>query len=105
MSGLPETLEELSARLDALEGRVGKLEQGGAAQARSEAPASTAAAVLGPPPELPTGEQITGMFLLLGKSMLGIAGAYLLRALAESSVLPHLVIAAVAIAYAVAWLV
>ena len=104
MNGLPETLEELSARLDALERRVGKLEQRGAASARPEAPA-TMAAVLGPPPDLPSGEQITGAFLLLGKSMLGIAGAYLLRALAESAVLPHLLIAAVAIAYAVAWLV
>jgi len=37
--------------------------------------------------------------------MLGIAGAYLLRALAESSVLPRMVIAAVAIIYAIAWLV
>ncbi len=37
--------------------------------------------------------------------MLGIAGAYLLRAVAESSSLPKTAVAAVAIAYALAWLV
>src|SRR5205814_3030101 len=41
----------------------------------------------------------------LGKSMLGIAGAYLLRAMAESGVLSRWLIAAVAIGYAIAWLV
>jgi hypothetical protein len=42
---------------------------------------------------------------VLGKAMLGIAGAYLLRAVAESSSLPRAAVAAVAIAYAIAWLV
>ena len=37
--------------------------------------------------------------------MLGIAGAYLLRAVAESSSLPKTAVAAVAIAYALGWLV
>jgi hypothetical protein len=37
--------------------------------------------------------------------MLGIAGAYLLRAVAESNVLPSTAVAAVAIVYALAWLV
>ena len=44
------------------------------------------------------------MFPLLGRAMLGIAGAYALRAIAESSSLPKLAIAGVAIVYAVAWL-
>jgi len=103
MNELPETLEQLSARVDALERRVRDLEHGATSPARSEVPAATA--ILGPGPELPSGEQVTGAFLLLGKSMLGIAGAYLLRAVSESGVLPHLLIAAVAIAYAIAWLV
>ena len=64
-----------------------------------------AAAAFGAAPDLPSGEQISSAFLLLGKSMLGIAGAYLLRALAESNLLPRLLIAAVAIAYAIGWLV
>ena len=37
--------------------------------------------------------------------MLGIAGAYLLRAVAASNVAPRTVVAAMAIAYAFAWLV
>ena len=41
-----------------------------------------------------------GAFSVLGKAMLGIAGAYLLRAVAESSSLPRLAVAAVAIVYA-----
>jgi hypothetical protein len=45
------------------------------------------------------------MFPVLGKAMLGIAGAYLLRAVAESSWLPQTAVAAAAIAYALGWLV
>jgi hypothetical protein len=57
-----------------------------------------------------TGERLSdsiagGTFSLLGKAMLGIAGAYLMRALAESSSLPRTAVAAAAIAYALAWLV
>ncbi len=54
---------------------------------------------------VPSGEQVSGAFLILGKSMLGIAGAYLLRAVAASGVMPRLLITSVAIAYAIAWLV
>ena len=42
---------------------------------------------------------------MLGKAMLGIAGAYLLRAVEESTSLPKLGVAAIAIAYAMLWLV
>ncbi len=38
--------------------------------------------------------QAGGMFSVLGKAMLGIAGAYLLRAVAESGSLPMLAVAA-----------
>jgi len=48
--------------------------------------------------------QASGMSLA-GKAMLGIAGAYLLRAVAESSSLPRLGVAAIASAYAMLWLV
>jgi hypothetical protein len=104
MNHLPETLEQLAARVEALEQRVRELELASPAGVRpAELPAASAA--FGPASDLPSGEQISGAFLLLGKSMLGIAGAYLLRALAESNLLPRLLIAAVAIAYAIAWLV
>lgn len=104
MNDLPETFEQLTARVKALEKRVHDLEHSSPAFARSlEQPPAVAAPA--PASDPPSGEQISSAFLLLGKSMLGIAGAYLLRALAESSVLPRLLIAAAAIVYAIAWLV
>ena len=44
------------------------------------------------------------MFPVLGKALLGIAGAYVLRALEESSSLPKLAVASAGIAYAFLWL-
>ena len=105
MKDLPETLEQISARVDALERRVHDLEEHAPAPARSDIATAATSAVAAPAADLASGEQISGAFLLLGKSMLGIAGAYLLRALAESGILPRLLMAAVAIAYAICWLV
>ncbi len=102
MNDLPETLEQLSERMAALELRVFELEQGAIVAPRPTA--LPTAAAFGPATDHPSGEQISGAFLLLGKSLLGIAGAYLLRALAESNALPRLLIAVVAIAYAIGWL-
>jgi hypothetical protein len=103
MNDLPETLEQLSSRIDALEKRVHELEHVPAVLAHSATPA---AAVTRPTAvESPSGEQVSSAFLVLGKAMLGIAGAYVLRALAEAAVMPRLLIAAIAIAYAMAWLV
>ncbi len=42
---------------------------------------------------------------MLGRGMLGIAGAYVLRAVAESSSLPRPAVAGAAVIYAMAWLV
>ncbi len=103
MNDLPETLEQLSSRIDALEKRVCELENVPAVLAYSASPA--AAATLAPAVEIPSGEQVSSAFLVLGKAMLGIAGAYVLRALAEAAVLPRLLVAAIAIGYAIAWLV
>jgi hypothetical protein len=103
MNDLPETLEQLSSRIDALEKRVCELEHVPAVLAHSASPA--AAATLAPAAEVPPGEQVSSAFLVLGKAMLGIAGAYVLRALAEAAVLPRLLVAAIAIGYAIAWLV
>ncbi len=103
MNDLPETLEQLSSRIDALERRVHELEHFPAALAH---PAhQSAAAILPLAAEVPSGEQVSSAFLLLGKTMLGIAGAYVLRALAEAGVMPRLLITAIAIGYAMAWLV
>ena len=116
MNDLPETMEGLSAqlevraeaslaaRVEALERRVYALEHSCAAVVE------TAEQEAAPLAGQPRGEtffagQSGGAFAVLGKAMLGIAGAYLLRAAAESSALPRPAVAAVAIAYAIGWLV
>jgi hypothetical protein len=101
MGDLPDTLERLTARLVALERRVDLLEHSSSAPSAPE-PVARPAAEAGEGLSL---AQAGGAFSVLGKAMLGIAGAYLLRAVAESSSLPRLAIAAVAIVYALLWLV
>ena len=108
MNDLPEVLERLTTRLDALEHRVLALEH-----PRDSANAASVVAIEAAPTLVATTESdqefpVTvsgGLFPVLGKAMLGIAGAYLLRAVAESSSLPKVGVAAIAIAYALAWLV
>ncbi len=99
-----ERLEQrLESRLESIERRLDALEHPLAARwplpspETNATPASTAAVA----------EPITqsgGMFSVLGKAMLGIAGAYVLRAVAETSSLPRLAIASAGIAYAFLWL-
>jgi hypothetical protein len=101
MGDLPDALEHLTARLAALERRVDLLE-------RPSAEPIAPKALIPPTAEAGEGLSLTqagGAFSVLGKAMLGIAGAYLLRAVAESSSLPRLAIAVVAIVYALLWLV
>ncbi|MGB8260127.1 MAG: hypothetical protein WCE75_07240, partial [Terracidiphilus sp.] len=99
MSDLPATLEQLAERLAQLERRVAVLESAGAP---APAPVVLAAQI---PDEGLSLAQAGGTFAVLGKAMLGIAGAYVLRAVAESGVLPQLTMAALAIVYALLWLV
>jgi len=104
MSDLPGDVERLTARLETLERRVSALEH--PAEERVLIPLQEPAALQAVQPEeeqLPV--QAGGVFSVLGKALLGIAGAYVLRAVAESSSLPKLAVAAIAIAYADAWLV
>jgi hypothetical protein len=105
MNDLPETIELLSARVNALEKRVHDLEQSSVVALAQPAVEAAGPTTLTPEADLASGEQVSGAFLLLGKSMLGIAGAYVLRSLAGSNLLPRPLIAALAIAYAIAWLV
>jgi hypothetical protein len=103
MDVLPDTLERLADRVETLERRVLALEAlERAPSAAMRDPVASPAAAAGEGFSL---AQAGGAFSILGKSMLGIAGAYLLRAVAESSSLPRLAIAAVAIVYALLWLV
>ena len=103
MGDLSGTLEQIAARVDALEQRVHALEH----PAEEPAPLAVALTTLALPAQ--SAEEIAaqtgGAFPVLGKAMLGIAGAYLLRAVAESGAIPMLAIAAIAIVYAGLWLV
>ena len=104
MIDVPEVLEGLSSRVDALEQRVQQLEHRAETIAAPVPQPASVPNAIRTSEETPT-EQVSGVFPVLGKAMLGIAGAYVLRALAESTALPRQAIAAVAIAYALAWLV
>jgi len=112
---LVSVLDRLVTRLDELESRIATLEHRSEElhpQARSVqniAPTTGIAAVPAPAPQHPVEQMLAlsggGAAAVIGKVFLGIAGGYVLRALAESGVLPQLVIVAVALAYAGAWLV
>src|SRR5579872_1938497 len=101
MNESPGTLELLSNRVDELEKRVHALEHPAAAVVEAINPVFA---------EASTGRedsealQSSNLFPLLGRAMLGIAGAYVLRAIAEASVMPKGVVATAAVAYAIAWL-
>lgn len=113
VAGPSGPVDRLNARLDSAERRLLVLEQRialleraeKAAEAQSSAsPAAASAAAESPLlPEVPQW-QAGGIFPVLGRAMLGIAGAYLLRALAQAHVLPPVVLQFSAIIYALLWL-
>lgn len=102
MKESPGALELLSTRVDELERRVHALEH------PEESRASSAVQSIAQPhldasdtnSTLETGN----LFPIVGRAMLGVAGAYILRAVAEASVVPRLPICMLAILYAFAWL-
>lgn len=103
MNDLPGALELLSSRVDELERRVYVLEHPTENAAPvPEALHATAAALTA---DENLAEEASGVFSVLGRGLLGIAGAYVLRAVAETGYLPKPVIAGVAVMYAMAWLV
>jgi len=80
------------------------------AEARERAPEAPPAATY-PPPQEPSGlssshplEQAAGLLPVLGRALLGMAGAYLLRALTEAGALPNQVGIVAGIVYAGGWL-
>jgi len=103
MEVLPEEFERIAACLETLERRVFALEH--PAETARVFPETSTLEPVKPATELPSFSAAGGTLPVLGKVMLGIAGAYLLRAVAESGSSPRLLIAVVAIAYAVLWLV
>lgn len=104
MDDFPDALSALASRMDALEKRVHDLEHPGEVIAQAAAELGSAGAVTAPVDTFSV-EQTGSIFPTLGKTMLGFAGGFLLRALAESAKLPIWVVEALAIAYAVGWLV
>ncbi len=99
-----DALARLNARVESLERRIAALEHGSQRQVSTAVESSNAAAV-GAAKEDLVGAEASGVFPVFGKAMLGIAGAYLLRAVAESGSFPKLAVVCLALAYAAMWLV
>ena len=97
-------LERLTSQVKELERRVSLLEQGQeTASAHPYEPEIRRTNL--PLPESETSSaRPAGAIRVVGQSILGIAGAYLLRAAAESGSFPSLAVVAVALAYAGGWL-
>jgi hypothetical protein len=103
MDDLLDALARISDRLEHLERRVSALECSSATVHSRPSPATAPAR--GTPAAAESAlPQSEGVFPVVGKAMLGIAGAYLLRHLNESGALPQWVVVALALAYAGMWL-
>ena len=101
---LTTPLEDLDARVKELERRLSALECASiAARPLQDAPIP-ALTPQGPSTAL-RNETQPGIFPVLGKVILGIAGGYILRAAAESGVFHPVIIVTAALVYAAAWLV
>ncbi len=126
VDGIASVVEQLNERVRELEQRVATLEAvakrasavqaaeaAAAEQAVEEVAAAPAVAIpaleRGKPKERWKGsaavETPAGVITVLGKAVLGMAGAYLLRAIAESGSVPKLAVLLVAIVYAAGWMV
>ena len=95
-----ERLEELERRVSALEGLAG-----GSTYPRLTGTEIQEPRVRAPQRALPFLDASGGAVPILGKAVLGIAGAYLLRAIAETGSIPKLPVLLVAIVYAALWMV
>lgn len=102
---LVSVLERIGARLSELESRVSSLEQHpGPNGFVRHLPMAPAIAESHPLAELPSFRALSAV-PAIGKLFLGLAGGYLLRALAESGGLPRTATVLLAMSYAVGWLV
>src|SRR5215471_7584360 len=105
---IASAVEQFTRKLENLEQRVAALE--GKRERAAASDTQTEFTLQRPrPPEtwrgFPPMEAPSGAVPILGKAVLGVAGAYLLRALVQSSSVPKLPVLFVAIAYAYSWLV
>ena len=111
MSDLPDEIERLKKSLHTLEEHIESLERrvevlehplaerSPLPSVEFEAPVDAVASADDSP------AQAGSLFPVLGKALLGIAGAYVLRAIEETGALPRPIVAAAGIAYAFLWLV
>lgn len=104
MDDLPGIIEQLVARIEALERRVSALEHQRPVTASPSTPNPALIPIAAAASAAPALESAS-VFSILGRAMLGIAGAYLLRAAADSNLIPSPLAATIAIPYAIAWLV
>lgn len=106
VDSLTSAIEEISNHLRDLERRVAMLES---RAGQDPSPQLVAGPPQRPRPPatwhgFPPVESPSGAFAIVGKAVLGIAGAYLLRAVAESNAVPKLLVLFVAILYAGGWM-
>ncbi len=104
-----DVVARLTARVEDLERRISVLEHPSsetatAVPAKPATPKSASPVPRQPDAEAHTPADAGGVFSVLGKAMLGIAGGYVLRAVAESGSVPKLAVVALALAYAGMWL-
>ena len=107
VDSIASAVEQLSERLQELERRISALENQAAA---SSYPRLTGTEIQEPrfpvrAHRIPLLDASSGAVPVLGKAVLGIAGAYLLRAIAESGNIAKLPLLIVAIVYAALWMV
>jgi hypothetical protein len=101
---MEQHIEALERRLEKAESRVDALEHPLAEHwPRPSSEIESALAAASPAGESPA--QAGSLFPVLGKALLGIAGAYVLRAVEETSTIPRFIVAATGIVYAFLWLV
>ncbi|HZC25051.1 MAG TPA: hypothetical protein VE866_17075 [Candidatus Binatia bacterium] len=104
-------LEQITARLHNLERRVSALEGQAETSVPRHSPATESFASQTRSPNPPTtwlgisSTEMPGVVPVLGKAVLGIAGAYLLRAIAEAGPISKLPVLIAAMTYAALWMV
>lgn len=102
-SGIGSDLEVLRAQVQDLERRVAALEKEKQNAGELSAPSATTARPETLQIDLSAPASAISVVAILGRAVLGMAGAYLLRAAAESEVIPKLAVVLAALVYAWIW--
>lgn len=97
-------LKGLSARIEELERRLARLEHSLQVKIPPEEALATPAPARSGSGEPHAAQPQTSVLSVFGKAVLGIAGAYILRAVAESGISPPWIAVTLALVYAATWL-